>query len=73
MIKFKKNTTLQVIVGYDEATDNITEEIEEHFKANELVDAEIYDEDGKYCDLQYGDGSISTGVLRSCFVIVKGK
>jgi hypothetical protein len=72
MIKFKQDTTLQVIEGYDEATDNITEDVEETFKGGEKVDADIFNDDGTdYVDIQFGDGSVALGVQRDCFEVVK--
>lgn len=72
MIKFKQDTTLQVIEGYDEENDNITEESENTFKKGELIDADIYNDDKTgYVDIQFGDGSVSTGVQKSCFEVVK--
>jgi hypothetical protein len=63
MIKFKQDTTLQVIEGYDEEADNIVEEFEETFKKGESVDADIISDDGRgridiqsYVDIQFGDG-----------------
>lgn len=72
MIKFKQDTTLQVVEGYDEATDNITEDVEETFKSGEKVDADIFNDDGTdYVDIQFGDGSVALGVQRDYFEVVK--
>jgi len=71
MIKFKIDTTLQVITEFDEKTDNITEECEEYFKKGELVDADIYEEDGDNVSIQFGDGSVAMGIQRSCFEVVE--
>ena len=75
MIRFKQDTTLQVVSGFDEATDNITEESEETFKKGKPVDADIVDTpyNGGYVDLQFGDGSVCFCVQRNCFTIIKGK
>jgi len=70
MIKFKEDTELNVVTGFDEETDNITEDGMEIFRAGEPVDAEITSEDGEYVDLQFGDGSVANGVQCSCFEIV---
>lgn len=68
MIKFHKNIELTIVEGFDEETDNITDESVETFKAGELVDADIVSEDGKYVNLQFGGGGgVAFGVLRSCF------
>ncbi len=67
MITFKEDITLTIVDGFDEETDNITSETTETFKAGEKVDAEIYNDNGDYVDLQYGDGTVSLGVLRSSF------
>jgi len=73
MIKFKQDTTLQVIEGYDEENDNITEEVEETFKEGELVDADIVsdDDDSDYVDIQFGDGSVAFRIQRDCFEVVE--
>jgi hypothetical protein len=73
MIKFKQDTTLQVIEGYDEENDNITEEVEETFKDGELVDADIVsdDDDSDYVDIQFGDGSVAFRIQRDCFEVVE--
>ena len=78
MIKFKQDTTLQVVEGYDEENDNITEEVEETFKEGELVDADIVsddddsdDDDSDYVDIQFGDGSVAFHIQRDCFEVVE--
>jgi hypothetical protein len=77
MISFKQDTELNVITEFDEATDNIfTSEISV-FKAGERVDADIISselrEDGQpseFVDIQFGDGSLATGVQRASFDIL---
>jgi len=74
MIKFKQDTTLQIIEGYDEEADNIVEEFEETFKKGELVDADIVsdDDDSDYVDIQFGDGgSVAFRIQRDCFEVVE--
>ena len=77
MIKFKQDTTLQVVEGYDEENDNITEEVEETFKKGELVSADIVsdddnsDDDSDYVDIQFGDGSVAFRIQRDCFEVVE--
>lgn len=70
MIRFRVNTPVTIIEGFDEKTDNITDEHETTFKQGEQVDADIFNEDEHYADIQYGDGSISLGVLKDCFEIM---
>ena len=70
MIRFREKTTLQVIEGFNEERDDITEEIENTFKQGEKVDADIYFEDGNYADIQFADGSIATSVSKDCFEVV---
>jgi hypothetical protein len=73
MIIFKKTVTLTVITEFDEATDNITGEEQDTFKAGELVAADILDRGDnteKYVDLQFGDGSMAFGVERDSFDVV---
>lgn len=69
MISFKKNTELQVAISFDKKHDRIAEQSVEIFKKGQLVDADIIDENGEYADIQYGDGTVSLGVLRSSFVV----
>lgn len=71
MIKFKQDTTLTVVSGFDEETDNITEESEDTFKKGEAVDADIVDDDGPFVDLQFGDGSVCYGVQRESFEVIE--
>jgi hypothetical protein len=73
MIAFKQDTQLSVVIRFDEAADEIAEQAEETFKKGELVDAEVYNTYGKYADIQYADGTVSTGVLRSSFVVKREK
>ena len=80
MIKFLTETTLTIVEGYDEATDNSTEESVETFKTGQLVDADIVSEEETkdpvqgYVDLQFGGGGgVAFGVLRSCFEEVPDK
>jgi len=70
MITFKKDTELNIVESFDEANDVISEQCNETFKAGELVDGDIISRDGKYVDLEFGDGTVALGVLRSCFTIV---
>ena len=71
MIRFKEETLLTVVSGYDEENDNITDEEEINFAAHADYDAEIFHEDDTdYVDIQFGDGSIALSVLRSSFEIV---
>jgi len=67
MIRFRTDTTLQVVTEFDEKNDNIVDEVEEHFKAGDKAEADIFSEDGDYVDLQFGDGSVALSVLRDCF------
>ena len=80
MIKFFQETTLTIVEGYDEATDNITEESHETFKAGEFVDADIVSvEETKITSkvmLTFNSGMVvafAFGVQRSCFEVVPDK
>jgi hypothetical protein len=80
MIQFLTETTLTIVEGYDEATDNITEESVETFKTGEPVDADIVSEEETkdpvqgYVDLQFGGGGgVAFGVQRSCFEVIPDK
>ncbi len=77
MITFKTDTELTIVTDYDEATDNITGETTETFKAGELVDADIINETEEktemFVALQFGDGSVAFGVQRESFTVVNDK
>ena len=73
MISFKQNTTLQIIEEFDEKHDEIIAQSEETFKAGQPVDADITSEDGPFCELQFGDGSVAFAVERDSFDILPGK
>lgn len=70
MIKFYQDTTLHVIEAFDETTDTVTADCDETFKAGEYVCADIVSENAGYCDLQYGDGSMSYNVPRDSFEVL---
>ena len=74
MITFKNDTELCLVTDFDEATDTITGEETETFKAGEPVDADIIDETEEkaemFVSLQFGDGSVAFGVERECFTVV---
>lgn len=68
MIRFKHNTTLDIVDRFDEAKDEIAEQHEETFKAGELVDADIVGEpDQGRAEIQFADGSVAYGVPVTCF------
>ena len=73
MISFKQDTELEIVISFDEKNDRIAEQGKETFKKGELVDADIYNNYGDYADIQYGDGTVSTGILRSSFVVKREK
>lgn len=72
-IKFLTDVTLTVVTGYDEETDNITDESVETFKAGSIheVDDCGDDTDSAYTDIQFGDGSVAHTVLRSLFQVIE--
>lgn len=71
MITFKKDTSLTIVTEFDEEAGNIVAEEVDTFKAGELVDAEIINDDGgNYVDLQFGDGTVALTVQRDCFDVV---
>lgn len=72
MIRFKRDTTLQVIESFNEKADAITEEIEETFKAGVDVDADIFDEEKDHVSIQFGNGSVAFNVPHEIIEIVKG-
>lgn len=71
MIKFKRDTELNIVDSFDESHDTIDELTTEVFKAGEPVDADIVSVDGDYVDIQFGGkGGLALGVKRNCFEII---
>ena len=66
-IRFHKDTTLYLISGYDEETDTVTESGQETFKAGEVHEVDIVNDNAGYCEIQFGDGSVAYNVPRSSF------
>ena len=74
MIRFKKDTELEIVESFDEEHDTIAEQSTETFKAGEPVDADIVDQDGEWVNLQFGSGGgLALGVQRSCFEVIPVK
>ena len=70
MITFNKDTTLQVVEEFNEKRDEIVKQSEETFKASEVVDAEIIDEDGPFVTLEFGNGNVAFTVERESFIAI---
>jgi len=70
MIRFRTETTLQVVTGFDEETDNVIDEVEQTFKKGEKADGDIFNEEGDTADIQFADGSVAFGVLKDSFQVV---
>jgi len=73
MLRFRTKTTLNVIEGFDEKNDEITEQCEQTFKQGEKVDADIYYEEREAdgtVDIQFGDGSVALGVPKDAIQVM---
>lgn len=74
LFAFKEDTELTLVTGFDEATDTITEEEDEFFRAGEIFEADVIPSDRRgYVDLQFGDGSVAFGVNLKAFASVTVK
>ena len=73
MITFNKDTTLQVVEEFNEKRDEILAHSLETFKAGEMVDAEIIDEDGPFVTLEFGNGGVAFTVERESFIVILDK
>ena len=69
-IRFNRDVELQVIEGFDEETDEVTDAFIEKFPKGEVHDVDIVDEEGDICTLQFGDGSCSYCVKTAWFEIL---
>jgi len=69
-IKFNQNVELQVIEGFDEEADEVTDACFETFLKNEVHEVDIVDEDKGVCTLQFGDGSCSYCVQKAWFDVI---
>lgn len=76
-IRFNQDVELQVIEGFDEEADAVTDACFERFGDGEVHDVDLLDfvEDGngkvQTCTIQFGDGSCSYNVQRSWFDFVE--
>ena len=77
MIIFNESIDLVVVEGFDEETDNITEETVYKIKKGEPIDAEIISPDGgeldggEYVDIQFAkSGGVALGVRRASFMVI---
>ena len=73
MITFHSDTTLQVVEEFNEKRDEIVKQSEETFKAGEVVDAEIIEEDGPFVTLEFGNGGVAFTVERESFIVILDK
>lgn len=75
MIIFNESIDLIVVEGFDEETDNITEETVYKIKKGQPIDAEIITPDSgdndEYVDIQFANsGGVAFGVRRASFIVV---
>ena len=69
-IKFNQDVELQVIEGFDDEADEVTDACMEMFRKDEVHDVDIVDEEDEICTLQFGDGSCSYCVQKAWFEIL---
>ncbi len=73
MIKFRSNTTLNIVDDFDERADKVVAQHEETFTAGELVDADVISEPVHgHFDIQFAKGGgVAFAVFTDCFEVVK--
>jgi len=69
-IKWITDVTLDVVVNFDEATEETTTETET-FKAGEICDVDLLGEQSDSIDIQFGCGDCCYGIRRTCFEIIE--
>ena len=69
MIRFIADFCVFVIEHFDTATETACG-VDEAFKAGAIVQADIVREENGFCEIQYGDGSVSFDVPRNAFEIL---
>ena len=67
-IRFTEDVELQIVEGFDIATDTVTKHSTETFGKGYEVEVEIINDGVHVVDIQFGDGSMVLGLAKSCFV-----
>lgn len=74
MIKFNTNVELEVIENFDEKNDRILDSSMEVFRAGQVVDADLLNEDfhkgDEYVDIQFSNGNLALGVDKTLFEVI---
>ena len=72
-IRFLEDVELDVIEEFDELTEDIKSSAE-LFKAGTVNEIDVFsdedDEDAEHVDIQFGNGSVCFGVMKSWFEVV---
>ena len=71
-IKFNQDVETEIVVGFDEATEEVQTE-SETFKAGEVHDVDVCDVKGDKVDLQFGSGDMWYGAPLNLFAILEGQ
>lgn len=72
MIRFLEDVELTIVTGFDEETDNITDEEVHVFHKGDEVDASIEtdNDNPSYCDIEFSIG-VAHGVQRSLIEVIQ--
>lgn len=69
-IKFLKDLGMSIVESYDELHDT-SESYDETFHAGEVVEGDIFNDEGSYVNFQFGDGSCVFGLSKEDYEVVE--
>ena len=69
-IKFLKDCGMEIVESYDEVNDT-AERYDETFHAGDVVEGDIFNDEGSYVNFQFGDGSCVFGLRKEDFEVIE--
>jgi len=70
-IKFLEDCSMEVVANFDEIRDVIVERSDETFYKGDIVEGDIFNDEGEYVNFQFGNGSCVFGLKKNLFEIVE--
>jgi hypothetical protein len=68
-IQFKQDCGFTVVESVNDEGE-VTNEYDETFTKDEVIDGDIVDDNGAYCSFQFGDSSMIFGLKKELFEII---
>ena len=68
-IKFLKDCSMEVVEHFDDVRDVILDKSDVTFHEGEVVEGDIFNDEGSYVNFQFGDGSCVFGLHKENFTV----